>query len=253
MNRLDKIDWSLVRSSPAKDPGAVMSWVPYERGTLFLAWLEAQFGRDAFDAFLRSWFDDHAFQSVTTAQFLSYLQDKLIARQPGKVTQAQIEAWLYQPEIPDFAVLPHSDALSKIDEEREAWLSGKSELDALPAAQWNVHEWQHFFDDMPASATLEQIRALDARYKLSETPNAIIASAWFRVAIAHGDQAVLPAVRRYLGSVGRWLLISPLFRELIKTPAGKSFAEQTYARVKSGYNPIVRRGLERVLKGKAGG
>jgi aminopeptidase N len=40
MSHLDKIDWSLVRSSPPKDPDAVYSSVPYERGALFLTWLE---------------------------------------------------------------------------------------------------------------------------------------------------------------------------------------------------------------------
>lgn len=253
MSHLEKIDWSLVRSSPPKDPDAVFSSVPYERGTLFLTWLEVQFGRPAFDAFLRGWFDDHAFQSATTGQFVAYLQDKLMKQQPGKVTQAQIDAWLNQPEIPDFAVLPHSDALNKVDEEREAWLSGKTKLDALPAKQWNVHEWQHFFENMPASATLQQVQALDARYKLSATHNAIIASAWFRVAIAHGDKPVLPAVQRYLGSVGRMRLITPLYRELIKTPEGRTYAEQTYAKVKSGYNPIAQQAVERILKGEPGG
>ena len=253
MSHLDRIDWSLVRSSPPKDPDAVFSSVPYERGTLFLTWLETQFGRSAFDAFLRGWFDDHAFQSATTGQFVAALQDKLMAQQPGKVTQAQIDAWLNQPEIPDFAVLPHSDALNKVDQQREAWLSGKIKLEALPAKQWNVYEWQHFFEEMPASATLEQIQALDARYKLSHTHNAIIASAWFRVAIAHGDKPVLPAVQHYLGSVGRMRLITPLYRELMKTPEGKAYAEQTYAKVKSGYNPIAQQAVERVLKGEAGG
>ncbi len=253
MSHLDKIDWSLVRSSPPKDPDAVFSSVPYERGTLFLTWLETQFGRSAFDAFLRGWFDDHAFQSATTAQFVAYLQNKLMAQQPGKVTQAQIDAWLNQPEIPDFAVLPHSDALNKVDEQREAWLSGKSKLEALPAKQWNVHEWQHFFENMPASATLQQVQALDARYKLSATHNAIIASAWFRVAIAHGDKPALPAVQHYLGSVGRMRLITPLYRELIKTPEGRTYAEQTYAKVKSGYNPIAQQAVERILKGEPGG
>jgi len=253
MSHLDKIDWSLVRSSPAKDPDAVFSSVPYERGTLFLTWLETQYGRPAFDAFLRGWFDDHAFQSATTAQFVTYLQDKLMAQQPGKITQAQVDAWLHQPEIPDFAVLPHSDALTKVDEERDAWLSGKSTLEALPAAQWSVHEWQQFFDNMPASATLEQVRALDARFKLSQTHNAIIACAWFHVAIAHGDKAVWPAAQHYLGSVGRMRLITPLYRELIKTPDGKAFAEQTYAKVKAGYNPIAQQAVERILKGASGG
>ncbi|MDE0856334.1 MAG: M1 family metallopeptidase [Nevskia sp.] len=253
MSHLDQQDWPLVRATPAKDPDAVYSSVPYERGNLFLTWLEVQFGRPAFDAFLRGWFDDHAFQSATSAQFVAYLQDKLMAQQPGKVTPAQIDAWLYQPQLPDFAVLPHSDALTGVDQARDAWLSGQGTLEALPAAQWNVHQWQHFFDNMPASATLPQLQALDARYQLSRSHNAIIASAWFRTAIAHGDKAVWPAARHYLGGVGRMRLIGPLYRELVKTPEGKAYAEQTYAKVKSGYNPIAQQAVERILKGQPGG
>ena len=251
MANLEKVDWPLLRATPAKDPDAVFSSVPYERGALFLTWLETQFGRPAFDAFLRGWFDDHAFQSCTTAQFLAYLKDKLLAQQPGKVTQAQLDAWLNQPELPDFAVLPHSEALDKVDQERAAWLSGKN-LDALPAKDWSVHEWEHFFSGMPDSASLEQLEALDARYKLSASRNAIIASAWFRVAIAHGDTAVYPQVRHYLGSVGRMRLIGPLYRALVKTPEGRAFAEATYAKVKGGYHSIAQQSVERILKGQAG-
>src|SRR5581483_6472164 len=192
-------------------------------------------------------------QSATTTQFLAYLHDKLMAQQPGKVTDAQLDAWLYQPEIPDFAVLPKSDALDKVDQARADWLAGKLPLAQLPTAQWSVHEWQHFFEGMPESATLDQVQALDARYKLSASHNAILASAWFKVAIAHGDRAVLPAVRRYLIGVGRVRLIKPLYRELIKTTDGKAWAEKVYAQARPGYNPITQQAIERALKGENGG
>lgn len=253
MSHLDQADWPLLRKEPAKDPDAVFSSVPYERGNLFLTWLEQQFGRPAFDAFLRGWFDDHAFQSATTAQFLAALHDKLMAQQPGKITDAQLDAWFHQPQIPDFAVLPRSDALDQVDQARAGWLAGKLPLAQLPARQWSVHEWQHFFEGMPESATLEQIKALDARYRLSASHNAILASAWFRVAIAHGDEAVRPAVRKYLVAIGRMRLIKPLYRELIKTASGKAFAEKVYAEARPGYNPITQQAVERVLKGEASG
>ncbi|MDR3414936.1 MAG: M1 family metallopeptidase [Nevskia sp.] len=253
MAHLDRVDWSLLRQPPAKDPDAVYSSVPYERGALFLTWLETRFGREAFDAFLRGWFDDHAFRSAGTGEFLAYLQDKLLSRQPGKVTQAQIDAWMHQPELPDFAVLPHSDALAEVDRQRAAWLEGRSTPDALPAAQWSVHEWQRFLDEMPDGVTLDQLRALDARYHLTASHNAILACSWLRLALAHGDTAVYPAVERYLKTVGRMRLIKPLYRELVKTPQGKAYAERLYAQAKSGYHPIAQQAVERVLKGESGG
>jgi aminopeptidase N len=248
MSHLDPIDWPLVRKAPAKDPDAVYSTVPYERGALFLTWLETQFGREAFDKFLRGWFDDHAFQSATTAEFVAYLDDKLLAQQPGKVTQQQIDAWLYQPELPDFAVLPHSDALARADAARDAWLAGQTTLEQLPAAQWSVHEWQEFLDNMPGTATLAQLQALDAKFKLSQTHNAILASSWFRTAIQHNDTKVFPALEKYLLSVGRTRLIKPLYRELVKSPQGKVFAEKVYAKARPGYHPITQQAVERLLK-----
>ena len=98
--------------------------MPYEQGALFLTFLEAKFGREAFDAFLRRWFDEHAFKSVTTEDS-SFLRS-IVARpsRPDAVTDAQIEEWLHSETVPAFAVLPQSDAFTKVEQLRDAWLAG---------------------------------------------------------------------------------------------------------------------------------
>ena len=40
--------------------------VPYEKGRLFLDWVESRLGSAALDALLREWFEGHAFQSAST-------------------------------------------------------------------------------------------------------------------------------------------------------------------------------------------
>ena len=57
--------------------------MPYEKGRLFLTFLDAKFGRERFDAFLRGYFDHFAFKSITTEQFLDYLEDNLLDRFPA--------------------------------------------------------------------------------------------------------------------------------------------------------------------------
>ena len=52
-----------------RDPDDGMNHVPYEKGALFLRTLEQTFGRARFDAFLRTYFDEHVFKSITTADF----------------------------------------------------------------------------------------------------------------------------------------------------------------------------------------
>ncbi len=93
-------DRTLLPELEGRDPDDAYSVVPYEQGALFLSFLESRFGREAFDQFLRRWFDEHAFQSVTTEQFLAFLTAHLLSSKPGAVTDAQIQEWLHTETIP---------------------------------------------------------------------------------------------------------------------------------------------------------
>ena len=246
----DVADHALVRQTPAADPDEVFSSVPYERGELFLVWLEQRVGRDAFDAFLRGWFDDHAFESATTEQFLAYLQDKLLSSQPGKVSAAQLDAWIKLPALPESAPLPTSAAFTEVERQRDLWLDGKLETAQLPANNWVTQQWRLFFDSMPERVTLEQLQQLDARFKFTGTSNQILGSSWLHLRLAVGDRSAWPATQTYLLGAGRMLLITPLYRELAKTPEGLAFARQVYAKAAPGYHPIARETVERILRGE---
>src|SRR4030095_12531722 len=131
-------DRTLQPDLTGRDPDDAYSVVPYEQGALFLSFLEARFGRDSFDRFLRRWFDEHAFQSVTTEQFLSFLKNNLLSTNPGAVTDAQIQEWLHTESVPAFAAMPKSDALEKVEQARDEWLaSGSVEALAKIATPWS--------------------------------------------------------------------------------------------------------------------
>src|SRR5205814_912157 len=61
------------------DPDEAFSSVPYEKGSLLLRKLEETAGRPAWDGFLRAYLGAFRFQSVTTQEFLDFLE----ARLPG--------------------------------------------------------------------------------------------------------------------------------------------------------------------------
>ena len=138
--------------------------MPYEQGALFLVFLEHRFGREAFDAFLRRWFDSHAFKSATTDQFLLFLKEQLLATKPGVVTDAEVQEWLHSETVPAFAVLPKSDAFERVERARDAWLQG-GPINALAdthegmvhagvdplrrfaaAERWRRRSWPHSID-----------------------------------------------------------------------------------------------------------
>jgi leukotriene-A4 hydrolase len=232
-----------------RDPDEAFSTVPYEQGALLLTFLETRFGRDAFDAFLRRWFHSHAFQSVTTADFLAFLKRELMDPRPGVVTDAQMQEWLHSERIPAFAVLPQSDAFAKAEQARDAWLGGGA-IDTLAAAAsaWSTQEWIHFIDSLPRQMTPARLAALDRRFSLTTSRNAEVAHVWFRLAIANRYQPAYPALERYMTQIGRRKLIVPLYRDLAATPAGLAMAKRIYASARDGYHPMAQDAIEPLLR-----
>jgi leukotriene A-4 hydrolase/aminopeptidase len=242
-------DRTLLPDLTGRDPDDAFSNVPYEQGRLFLVFLESKFGRDAFDAFLRTWFDAHAFQSATTDQFLAFLKANLLDTKPGAVTDAQIQEWLHSETIPAFAVLPMSDAFAKVEQARDAWLKGGS-MDALAktASAWSTQEWIHFVDSLPRKMEASRLAALDRRFKLTQSTNSEIAHVWYRLAIANRYTAAYPAMERYMINIGRRKLIVPLYRDLAGYPDGLQLANKIFAEARDGYHPLAQTTVADILK-----
>ncbi|MCP5340148.1 MAG: M1 family metallopeptidase [Steroidobacteraceae bacterium] len=225
--------------------------VPYEKGRLFLDWIESRIGVAALDGLLRDWFESRAFQSASTEEFRDFLLTRAATLAPGALDVAQVDEWLYQPGLPAFAVLKTSDVLARIDAQREDWLAGRSTLDSLPVAQWRTQEWLHFLDGMPADLSRERAAQLETQFGLNGVRNAEIAFSWLRIAIRADYRPAWPRLEEYLVSIGRRKLIWPLYSLLVKTPDGRAFAQQVYARARPGYHPIAAASLDPLILGKA--
>jgi leukotriene-A4 hydrolase len=222
-----------------RDPDEVFSEVPYEKGRLFLGFLSAKFGAERFDEFLRGYFDHFSFKSISTEQFLAYLQENLLDRFPGVVTRAQVNEWVMGPGIPTDAVLPTSSAFQPVDQARAAWLAGTVSAKNIDAHNWVSQQWQYFLDDMPVPISTKQLAELDETFGFTRTPNAQIARSWLLVGIRNNYQPSFPRLVDYLTTVGRTMLIKPLYEELMKSPAGAAFAKRVYSQARPGYHPQV--------------
>ena len=244
-------DRTLLPDLTGRDPDEAFSTVPYEQGQLFLSFLESKFGREAFDRFVRKWFDEHAFKSATTDEFLAFLKTNLLAGKPDAVTDAQIQEWLHTETVPSFAVLPVSDAFQKVEQARDAWMKGGS-IDALAktASAWSTQEWIHFVDSLPRKMEAGRLTALDRQFTLTDSGNSEVAHVWFRLAIANRYAAAYPAMERYMISIGRRKLIVPLYRDLAATPDGQARAKQIFAKARDGYHPLAQTSVAEILNPK---
>jgi leukotriene-A4 hydrolase len=242
-------DKSLLPDMTGRDPDDAYSSVPYEQGALFLAFLEAKYGRDAFDAFLKKWFDGHAFQSATTDQFLAFLKTELMDEHPGVVTDVQVQEWLHSEGVPAFAVLAKSDAFVKVEQARDAFLAGGPVRVLADASRaWSAQEWIHFVDNLPRTLTQAQMKTLDGQFNFTHSNNAEIAHAWYRLAIAAKYTAAYGPMEEYMIRIGRRKLIVPLYRDLAATPQGKALASKIFAKAKGGYHSMARTSVEALLK-----
>lgn len=227
-------------------PDDAFSSVSYAGGMFFLKFLETRFGREAFDSFLKQYFDHFAFQSITTEDFLAYFEDNLWASNPDAVTKEEITAWVYEPGLPDTAENPVSDAFEKVSAQQTAWLNGEIEATGIETGAWSTHEWLHFVNTLPATLSGDQFLALDDTFDLSRIQNAEIAFAWYMKAIAGGYDRVLDPLESFLMRVGRGKFIYPLYGALARN-GKKEWAERVYGEARAGYHPISQRRIDAIL------
>jgi leukotriene A-4 hydrolase/aminopeptidase len=248
---LKAADQHLAIDLRGRDPDDGVTDVAYEKGKLFIQFLESRFGREQLDAFLRSYFDHFAFQSIDTEQFLDYLRANLLTKKPAAVAEQQIHTWVYEPGIPGFAVLPSSDVFAPIDKARSGWLAGSVSTAQLPVREWSTQEWLHFLDNMPQPLPRERLDELERAFALSSAGNAEIAHSWFKIAIRNDYQPAYPQLERYLTSIGRRKLVRPLYEELMKTPRGAELARTIYVKARPGYHPITQTSIDAIVLAKS--
>ncbi|MGV8960759.1 MAG: M1 family metallopeptidase [Stenotrophomonas sp.] len=236
-----------------RDPDDALSQVAYVKGAWFLQFLEQRFGRAVFDPFLRGWFDDHAFQSANTDQFVAYLKKNLLPKNPNAVTAAELDAWLNEPGIPAFAQKARSRNFSIVDTARIAFLGSDQLPNSQVTNEWSTQEWVRFIDGMGKTLPLEKLAQLDRGYKFTGTANGEIAMRWYPLAIRSGYTEAQAAAGEFIQRVGRRKLVLPIYAELVKTPEGLAFAREVFARAKPGYHPITTASVEDMIaKAEAG-
>lgn len=231
-----------------RDPDAGSTDVPYEKGALFLRHLEQTFGRPRFDRFLRGYFDHFAFQSITTEQFVEYLQKNLLDKYPALAAKVPVDEWINRPGIPASAPRPTSPAFSRVEEEAKRWLNGQIVASKIPAGQWTTQEWLHFLKSLPQELDRKKMEELDQAFQLTRSGNSEIAFQWLIMSIRNRYERAYPRLEEFLTSIGRRKFIKPLYEELAKTPEGNERAREIYRRARSTYHPIAVTSIDEVLK-----
>ncbi len=219
----------------------------YPKGAWFLHTLEARAGRAAFDVFLRSWFDQHAFQSVTNEQFIAFLRTQLLAKNPKIMTDAELDEWIHGPGIPASAQRVVSQRLAKLNASIDGWTKGTVSTAQLGAKDWNAVEWMKFLNDIDNKAGAGKLAELDRAYGLAKSTNNEVAFRFYRAAVHAGYRDVRPQLEAFLMSVGRQKFVVPLYAALRQQPEDRAWAEGIYKKARERYHPETQSSVDKAM------
>ncbi len=226
----------------------VGSAIAYDKGHFFLRTVESIVGRERFDAWLRQWFDNHAFQPATSRMLLEDMQANLV-RSPAEATRLSLSEWIFEPGLPANVARPDPAAFAEVDAAVQAYAAST----AIPTAYagWTAAEQMRFLDNIPKDRTAAQLAALDSALGLSGTGNNEILFLWLELALMNRYEPAVPQAETFLAEVGRAKFVRPLFSVLWNEgERGRPIARRIYAKTRDGYHAVTRGGVDRILEGE---
>jgi aminopeptidase N len=239
-------DTHLELTLAGRDPDEGMTPIAYDKGYLFLRLLEESVGRERWDDFLRRYFDRFAFQSMTTARFLDWLERELLAGAGVSLASLDAEAWIHGPGLPANAPMPRSDAFARVEAELARWRAGAPAA-GLATGGWDTQARLHFLRNLPPDLEPARLAELDAAFGFTPTGNSEVLAAWLELAIAHGYEPAWPALESFLVRQGRRKFLKPLYEALARTEEGRARALAIYERARPGYHAVAVRTVDTIL------
>ena len=223
------------------------SEIVYNKGAAFLRTLEHEVGRERFDAWLRQWFDNHAFEPATSNMIYEDLRTNL-ARDGAEAERLRLREWIYEPGLPTNVAKPNPAAFAEVDASASAYIA----TGALPNRQewqrWTSAERQRFLQEVPAERSPRQLETLDSRLGLSTSGNNEELFLWLDLALANRYEPAVPQAERFLRTVGRAKFVRPLFTTLMgEDEWGQAIARRIYAEARPTYHSVTRDAVDKLV------
>ncbi|MBX7535971.1 M1 family metallopeptidase [Qipengyuania sp. GH1] len=227
------------------DGAEIGSAITYDKGHFFLRTVESIAGRERFDAWLRQWFDNHAFQPATSQLFYDDMMANLV-RNDAEAEQLALREWIFQPGLPSNVARPDPAAFAEVDSAVQAYAASSS----IPVVYngWTSAERMRFLDNIPKERSAAQLSELDRQLGLSTTQNNEILFLWLELALANRYEPAVPQAEQFLARVGRAKFVRPLFQVLWSEGEwGRPIAKRIYAKTRPSYHAVTRGAVDRVL------
>ncbi len=229
-----------------KNPDDGLTDIAYEKGYFLLRTLEDAVGRKEFDNFLKTYFNKHAFQTITTEAFLAYLTENLFAGDSAKLDELKVNDWVYKPGLPSNCPSTKSELFTKVDSIVSGFnTSGTVAVSATKSC--STHEWLHFIRTLSPTVNLAQVEKLDALFDFTNSGNAEILGAWFTLTARIGYTKSDQKMEEFLVKVGRRKFLTPIYKALLQRPDGQALAKSIYEKARPNYHSVAVNTMDQLL------
>jgi aminopeptidase N len=228
-----------------RSPDEGLTSIAYEKGATFLRTIEAAVGRARWDAYLKDYFDRHAFQPQTSQRFLADLRQHLIRDDAGLDTRIGLDEWVYGTGLPANAVRIRAEAFVAVDAAAQQFAASG----ALPqTTAWSSAERVRFLERLPRQLPVTRLAALVTLLDLDGQRNSEVRHAWLMLAIANRYAPAEAQIEHFLTTQGRRKFVLPLFTALMEQGDwGRPIAQRIYARARPGYHAVTTGSVDKVV------
>lgn len=244
VTKLPSEDTHLKLDLQGRDPDEGLTDIAYEKGYFFLRMMEETVGREKFDAFLKEYFTSHAFQSMDTEGFITYLESNLLTDENHRES-INLKAWVYGPGIPANCPRVTSERFANVEAAISNWESGVFP-GKLNTQNWNSSEWQHFLRNLPENIDAEKLKELDDVFHFTQSGNSEILALWFVRAIHGRYEPAKPALDAFLSKVGRRKFLEPIYSAM-KESDQLDWALEIYGKYRINYHAVSTGTLDELL------
>lgn len=228
-----------------RNPDDGMTEIAYVKGAFFLKTLEAAAGRENFDCFLKRYFDTYKFQTLTTEDFVAYLEDKLLQKH---AIEFNTNEWIYEEGIPENHAKVHSLRFKSIEQYAIDLKETRTSLPAhLKRENHITQEWLAFIRMFNGELDAEKMRAIDQQLNLKGSGNAEIMAEWFILGIHSGYLDIREDMHAFLMKVGRRKFLSPIYTALAQTEDNKKWALEVYTSARPNYHAVSSGTIDEIL------
>jgi len=233
----------LVPNLDGIDPDEAFSRIPYDKGSLFLFYLETLVGGpEQMQKWLKTYFTDFSGKSIRTQDminhFIKYFPD---------LTQDQIasfDVWLYGTGMPPFDPTPYLDTTIGSDciALARSWIDNHGvNAQSTDLDDFRSKQKMFFLDEIINSVEgldHETLDRMNQIYNLSDSSNVEIKFRWLQLCLKNGYNSIIPHAADFLSKHGRGLYVKPLYKLLNKTD--HEIATQIYNQNRSFYHSVIR-------------